>query len=216
VDYATACYRALGCELMERSQRRGAFDVAFLGAGSDVLLEFQGPPPPAESEECAACRGWSIERVALACDDAASARARLAEAGVTSAWEPAPFAIDGTTLAISAGVQSPEGLMIDLVQHADVAVPRPARGERGDLALHHVCLLTRDLTAAEKFWTSSFGLVKTYDFTAPDGETGKRVGFVMLGDEHFDGDGPRVLLGDHRRITRQHRRAGDGTPRAVL
>lgn len=50
VDYAAACYRALGCEVMERSRRRGTFDVAYLGAGADVLLELQGRPLPAESE----------------------------------------------------------------------------------------------------------------------------------------------------------------------
>lgn len=206
VDYAAACYRALGCETMERSRRRGAFDVAYLGAGTDVLVELQGRPLPAESEEYLARQGWSIERVALACDDVAAAHARLLAAGVEEAWAPQPFEIDGTTLAVAAGVWSPEGLMIDLVQLVDAAVPRPVRGRRGDLALHHVCLLTRDLAAAEEFWTKHFGLVKTYDFTAPlddaDSEpdslgdhrsgaasertrSGRR-GFVMLSDRHFD------------------------------
>ena len=167
VDYAAACYRALGCETMERSRRRGAFDVAYLGAGTDVLVELQGRPLPAESEEYLARQGWSIERAALACDDVAAAHARLLAAGVEEAWSPQPFEIDGTTLAVAAGVWSPEGLMIDLVQLVDAAVPRPVRGHRGDLALHHVCLLTRDLAGAEEFWTRHFGLVKTYDFTAP-------------------------------------------------
>lgn len=169
VDYAAACYRALGCETMERSRRRGAFNVAYLGAGTDVLVELQGRPLPAESEEYLARQGWSIERVALACDDVAAAHARLLEAGVEEAWAPQPFEIDGTTLAVAAGVWSPEGLMIDLVQLVDAAVPRPVRDRRGELALHHVCLLTRDLDGAEEFWTSHFGLVKTYDFTAPLG-----------------------------------------------
>lgn len=124
VDYAAACYRALGCEVMERSRRRGAFDAAYLGAGTDVLVELQGRPLPAESEEYLARQGWSIERVALACDDAAAAHARLLEAGVKEAWAPQPFEIDGTTLAVAAGVWSPEGLMIDLVQLVDAAVPR--------------------------------------------------------------------------------------------
>lgn len=188
VDYAAACYRALGCETMERSRRRGAFDVAYLGAGTDMLVELQGRPLPAESEEYLARQGWSIERMALACDDVAAAHARLLAAGVEEAWAPQPFVIDGTTLAVAAGVWSPEGLMIDLVQLVDAAVPRPVRGQRGELALHHVCLLTRDLAAAEKFWTEHFGLVKTYDFTAPldDPGSGRRKGFVMLSDSHFD------------------------------
>lgn len=75
VDYAAACYRALGCEVTERSRRQGAFDAAYLGAGTDVL-----------------------------------------------------------------------------VQLVDAAVPRPVRGGRGGLALHHVCLLTRDLAGAEEFF----------------------------------------------------------------
>ena len=206
VDYAAACYRALGCETMERSRRRGAFDVAYLGAGADVLVELQGRPLPAESEEYLARQGWSIERVALACDDAAAAHARLLAAGVKEAWAPQPFVIDGTTLAVAAGVWSPEGLMIDLVQLVDAAVPRPVRGQRGELALHHVCLLTRDLAAAEKFWTEHFGLVKTYDFTAPldDPGSGRRKGFVMLGDRHFDHAGHEFCLeiigGEHDSI----------------
>ena len=206
VDYAAACYRALGCETMERSQRRGAFDVAYLGTGTDVLVELQGRPLPAESEEYLARQGWSIERVALACDDVAAAHARLLAAGVEEAWAPQPFEIDGTTLAVAAGVWSPEGLMIDLVQLVDAAVPRPVRGRRGELALHHVCLLTRDLAAAEKFWTEHFGLVKTYDFTAPldDPGSGRRKGFVMLSDSHFDGAGHEFCLeiigGEHDSI----------------
>ncbi len=225
VDYAAACYRALGCEVMERSRRRGAFDAAYLGAGTDVLVELQGRPLPAESEEYLARQGWSIERVALACDDVAAAHARLLEAGVEEAWAPQPFEIDGTTLAVAAGVWSPEGLMIDLVQLVDAAVPRPARGGRGDLALHHVCLLTRDLAGAEEFWTKHFGLVKTYDFTAPlddsgseperlgdhrsgasSGRTGsgRRRGFVMLSDPHFDSAGHEFCLeiigGEHDSI----------------
>lgn len=224
VDYAAACYRALGCEVTERSRRRGAFDVAYLGAGTDVLVELQGRPLPAESEEYLARQGWSIERVALACDDVAAAHARLLDAGVEEAWAPQPFEIDGTTLAVAAGVWSPEGLMIDLVQLVDAAVPRPVRGGRGGLALHHVCLLTRDLAGAEEFWTRHFGLVKTYDFTAPlddadsepdslgghrsgavSGRAGSgRRGFVMLSDRHFDSAGHEFCLeiigGEHDSI----------------
>lgn len=192
VDYAAACYRALGCETMERSRRRGAFDMAYLGAGTDVLVELQGRPLPAESEEYLARQGWSIERVALACDDAAAAHARLLEAGVREAWPPQPFEIDGTTLAVAAGVWSPEGLMIDLVQLVDAAVPRPVRGRRGDLALHHVCLLTRDLAAAEEFWASHFGLVKTYDFTAP-----------LEGSEGGGGSNPRSEAAPSKRTDRR-------------
>ena len=228
MDYAAACYRALGCETMERSRRRGAFDVAYLGAGTDVLVELQGRPLPAESEEYLARQGWSIERMALACGDVAAAHARLLAVGVEEAWPPQPFVIDGTTLAVAAGVWSPEGLMIDLVQLMDAAVPRPVRGQRGELALHHVCLLTRDLAAAEKFWTEHFGLVKTYDFTAPlddpgsggrsdpgraatapdapldDSDSGGRKGFVMLSDSHFDRAGHEFSLeiigGEHDSI----------------
>lgn len=223
VDYAAACYRALGCEVTERSRRRGAFDVAYLGAGTDVLVELQGRPLPAESEEYLARQGWSIERVALACDDVAAAHARLLDAGVEEAWAPQPFEIDGTTLAVAAGVWSPEGLMIDLVQIVDAAVPRPVRGGRGGLALHHVCLLTRDLAGAEQFWTKHFGLVKTYDFTAPLDDAGaepdslgghrsgaapggrtSRRGFVMLSDPHFDSAGHEFSLeiigGEHDSI----------------
>ena len=114
-------------------------------------------------------------------------------AGVLSAWEPEPFVVDGVTLAVAAGVWSPEGLMIDLVEHRDVAVPRPVRGARDDLALHHVCFVTPDLARAEAFWVEHFGLVKTYDFTAPLPEGGTQ-GFVMLSDPFFDADGHEFSL----------------------
>ena len=39
VDHALAVYRALGCQIMERNYRRGEFDVAYFGSGTDVLLE---------------------------------------------------------------------------------------------------------------------------------------------------------------------------------
>ncbi len=193
VDYSSGVYRALGCELTERAYRRGSHDVAYCGAGTDVLLEFQGPPLLAESEEYLTHQPWSIERVALACQDVEEAYARLMAAGVASAWAPEPFIIDGVTLAVAAGVWSPEGLMIDLVEHRDVAVPRPARGRRGDLALHHVCCVTSDLARAEAFWVEHFGLVKTYDFTAPLPDGGKQ-GFVILSDPFFDAAGHEFSL----------------------
>ena len=211
VDYSLGVYRALGCELTERTCRRGSHDVAYGGAGTDVLLEFQGPPLLPESTQYLARQPWSIERVALRCDDVEKAYAGLMDAGVASAWAPEPFVIDGVTLAMAAGVWSPEGLMIDLVEHRDVAVPRPARGPREDLALHHVCCVTSDLARAEAFWVEHFGLVKTYDFTAPlpdsaegaggddaggpDGPArGGIQGFVMLSDPFFDAAGHEFSL----------------------
>lgn len=193
VDYSFGVYRALGCEVTERTYRRGSHDVAYGGAGTDVLLEFQGPPLPAESEEYLRSQPWSIERVALVCEDVEAAYAGLMAAGVPSAWAPEPFIVDGVTLAVAAGVWSPEGLMIDLVEHRDVAVPRPARGPRGDLALHHVCFVTSDLARAEAFWVEHFGLVKTYDFTAPLPGGGTQ-GFVMLSDPFFDAAGHEFSL----------------------
>ena len=193
VDYSFGVYRALGCQLTERTYRRGCHDVAYGGAGTDVLLEFQGPPLLPESEDYLARQPWSIERVALVCDDVEAAYARLMAAGVPSAWAPEPFVVDGVTLAVAAGVWSPEGLMIDLVEHRDVAVPRPVRGPREDLALHHVCFVTPDLARAEAFWVEHFGLVKTYDFTAPL-PGGGRQGFVMLSDPFFDAAGHEFSL----------------------
>ncbi len=61
VDYAVAVYRALGFELTERSYRRGVHDVAYGGAGTDVLLGLRGRPLPAPSEQYLARQGWSIE-----------------------------------------------------------------------------------------------------------------------------------------------------------
>ena len=200
---ALATYRALGCDLTERASRRGQFDIAFMAAGSDVLLEFQAPPLLAESEEYVARQGFSIERIAVVCDDVQAAYAELIDAGVASAWAPTPFVVDGVTLAVAAGVWSPEGLMIDIVEHKDVRVPRPARAERGDLALHHACCLTSDLAAAEEFWTSRFGLAKVLDFSAP-ADGGGTKGFVMLADPFFDAAGHEFVLeiigGEHDSI----------------
>lgn len=187
-DHALTTYKALGCEVLERKYRKGQFDLAFAGAGTDVVLEFQGPPLLPESEEYIARQGWSVERIAFECDDVRTAYAELISHGVASAWEPTPFEFDGSVLAIAAGVWSPDGLMIDLVQHENVAFPRPQRLDRGDLALHHACCLTPDLAAAERFWTTHFGLTKVLDFTAPL-EGGGTKGFVMLGDEAFDSGG---------------------------
>ncbi len=203
LDHALATYRAIGCETMEVSRRRGSHQVAYAGAGTDVLLEWQAPPLLPESEEYVDRQGWSIERVAFVCDDVATAYETLIASGVESAWAPEPFIVDGVTMAIAAGVWSPEGLMVDLVQHVNVAVPRPTRGERGDLALHHVCCLTPDLAAAERFWTQHFGLTKVYDFTAPLPDGGTK-GFVMLGDSDFDSEAHEfsleVIGGEHDSI----------------
>lgn len=193
MDHALATYRALGCRLEERHYRRGDHSVGFMSAGTDVLMEFQSAPFLAESEEYLAEQGFSIERIAFVVDDVQAAYDDLIAAGVPSAWEPEPFVIDGVEISIAAGVWSPEGLMIDIVQHLNVAVPRPRRGPRGDLALHHACSLTPDLAAAETFWTSRFGLTKTYDFTAPLPDGGTK-GFVMLSDPDFDEAGHEFSL----------------------
>lgn len=185
VDHAMATYKALGMKTMERAYHPGQFDIGFLGAGTDVLFEFQGPPLLAESEEYIARQGHSIERIALSCDDVQKAYDDLIASGLKSAWEPTPFVVAGVTLAIAAGLWTPDGLMIDLVQLVDAEVPRPERGERGDLALHHACYLTDDLSGAEDFWVTHFGLRKTYDFTAPL-EGGGTKGFIMLSDPDFD------------------------------
>jgi catechol 2,3-dioxygenase-like lactoylglutathione lyase family enzyme len=185
MDHAVATYRALGCKTMERNHRDGAHDLAYLAANTDVLLEYQAPPLLAESEEYVAKQGYSIERIALVCDDVEAAYQELIDAGVESAWAPEPFVVDGIALAIAAGVWSPEGVMIDIVTHKNVHVPRPNRGDRGDLALHHACYLTPDLAKAEAFWTTHFGLKKSFDFTAPL-EGGGTKGFIMLTDPFFD------------------------------
>ncbi len=193
MDHALATYRALGCALQERHFRRDDHSVAFLSAGTDVLMEFQSAPFLPESEEYLDTQGFSIERIAFVVDDVRAAYDELITAGIPSAWEPEPFVIDGVEIAVAAGVWSPEGLMIDIVQHVNVAVPRPARGDRGDLALHHACCLTPDLAAAETFWTRHFGLTKTYDFTAPLPAGGTK-GFVMLSDPDFDESGHEFSL----------------------
>ena len=177
---------------MERNYRRGAYDVAYSNAGTDVLLEFQAPLLLAESEEYVARQGYSIERIAFVCDDVHTAydepcsRPRVG-------MKPEPFVVDGVPMAIAAGIWSPEGLMIDIVEHVNVHVPCAPRGDRSDPALHHACCLTPDLVAAEAFWTTHFGLTKTYDFTAPM-EGGGRKGFVMLSDPFFDADGHEFSL----------------------
>ncbi|MGI9614153.1 MAG: VOC family protein [Acidimicrobiales bacterium] len=189
VDHAMDTFRALGMTTMERQYAPGEYDIGFLGAGVDVLFEFQGPPLLAESEEYVARQGHSIERIALSCDDVRQAYDNLTRAGLASAWEPEPFVVAGVTLAIAAGLWTPDGLMIDLVQLVDAEVPRPTRGQRGELALHHACYLTDDLARAEDFWVTHFGLTKTYDFTAPldtEDPTGGTRGFIMLSDPDFD------------------------------
>jgi len=193
MDYALAAYRALGCEPMERNQRKGVHDLAYMAAGTDVILEYQAPPLLAESEEYVEKQGYSIERIALVCDDVETAYADLIAAGVESAWEPDPFVVDGVPMAIAAGVWSPEGVMIDIVTHKNVHVPRPTRTDRGELSLHHACYLTPDLAKAEEFWTTHFGLKKSYDFTAPmDG--GGTKGFIMLTDPFFDAENHEFSL----------------------
>ena len=131
MDIALATYRALGVEVMERNYRRGVHDLAYASAGTDVLLEFQAPPLLAESEEYVARQGYSIERVAFVCHDAQVAYDELIAAGIESAWEPEPFVVNGEPMAIAAGVWSPDGLMIDIVEHLNVHVPRTPRRGRG-------------------------------------------------------------------------------------
>ena len=123
MDVALATYRALGVDVMERNYRRGVHDLAYANAGTDVLLEFQAPPLLAESEEYVAKQGYSIERIAFVCDDAYRAYDELIAAGLESAWKPEPFVVNGEPMAVAAGLWSPEGLMIDVVQHLNVHVP---------------------------------------------------------------------------------------------
>lgn len=175
LEHAAATYLAIGCEQHNHPGTTPHDKATLLGAGTDVLLEVQAPPFSPRAQQYIDQQKHSIDRVTLACTDVGTAHGELVANGVASAWEPDA---EGT-----AGVLSPEGLLIELVQAADpAALPRT---DRGQLALHHACYLTPDLAAAESFWVQHFGLTKTYDFTAPL-DSGGTKGFVMLSDPHYD------------------------------
>lgn len=167
LDVATATYRAIGCELVG-----GVDNVRYLRAGTDVLIELMGPPYPKESEAWVQGHGASIERVAFAVDDVSAT-----PAGATRLWSPRDFAVDGVTLATTAGYQTPDGLTVDLVLLTEHAPARPASDST--LRLHHVCHLTGDLNASTRYWEEAFGLSVVYDFTKAN------AGFVMLADSDW-------------------------------
>jgi len=186
VDFAMATHRAIGASTLGRLQRSETIDLGTMSASTDVAIEFQGPPLPERSAQYHARQGWSIERVALSCPDVTLAYATLTDAGVPGLWEPTPVLTVSGETTMSAGLTSPDGLIIELVQ-ISLNRSHPSRTSRKNLALHHVCCVTDDLRAAEEFWTGSIGLSKVLDFTAPlPNDPHGRRGFVMLGDPDYD------------------------------
>jgi catechol 2,3-dioxygenase-like lactoylglutathione lyase family enzyme len=188
VDIAGSVYGALGMEVLARDHEQGSHDLAYFGAGTDVALEIMGPPLFPESQSWVDEHGWSIERIALSCDDVQREYDRLIDAGLASAWEPTPFAPGGEVMAIAAGLFTPDGLMIDIIERVNVELPAPKPRTRDDLRLHHVSYLTSDLGRDVAFWTQHFGLRCVYDFTRDN------AGFVLLADEHWDPEGHDFLL----------------------
>jgi len=145
---------------------------AFVGRGSDVMIELVGPPfqpyGPHHVERPGATAnhlGFVVEDLDLAFEQLRSERV---------AWEPTD--VHGVR---HFGILDPHGVLLEfLCSSIDTRVTAPE--PTGAVRLHHISLLTPDLRATERFFAERLGMRTVIEHTENDG------GFLFMIDEHFD------------------------------
>lgn len=173
----------LGHEMTARFTKEGEYDVAYVGIGSDTLLELVGEPfVPAEKEYLG--KKGNINCMTLECEDADKAFEELKDKGINIAWEP--VTVENIR---QFGIFDADGLLVKIYNYTDgkrIKTPDISNHDPNDLTLQHICLLTEDYKRSLKFYKENFGLkeVVHHEHPNPDGSVG---GYFFLVDSDYDG-----------------------------
>jgi catechol 2,3-dioxygenase-like lactoylglutathione lyase family enzyme len=139
-------------ELIAHFNTAGTVDLAFLAAGSDLLLELIAAPFSDSEQAFIDKRGYALHHLAFAVSDLAASYAALTAAGLRVAWEPDDF-----LFVRHFGVYDDCGNVVEILQEND-PLPKPSVAREFPYQLHHPTLLSDDWQRTEQFYATHFGL----------------------------------------------------------
>ena len=189
VAASTAYFRdVLGHEVVARYFNRGAYDLTFLGSGSELLLELIGPPFSDGEQAYFETRGGSFHHIAFAVPDVDVAFAELTANGLGVAWAPDDF-----LFVRHCGVIDDSGIVVEILQEqeplARVPAVDPGQPERAMFLLHHFDIFSDDWRRTRAFYARHFGMRSLYEYIYDDGGAS-----VYLADVHFDANKRQALV----------------------
>lgn len=190
-DTATSAryYRErLGHRSVARLYAAEEYDLTFLSAGSDLLLELIGQPLSAGEAAFAAARGWRIHHLAFEVADVDAAFKRLQRDGLTAVWQPEAFDFAGQLRGRHGGVLDDCGNVLELIQLEKELAKQPV-SSRPFIQLHHANILSDDWRRTRDFYTTHFGLKSVYEHIYPKGGA-----FLYLADSFFNFGSHNILL----------------------
>ncbi|MDO4552945.1 MAG: VOC family protein [Bacillota bacterium] len=181
--------RALGNQLAARFT--GAdYDVAYVGSGTDLLLELVGKPY-APTPDAFAGKG-AIAYMGLETEDADAACRELQGKGIAPVYGP----VD-TPLTREFGILDAAGLPVRIFAYKEgcrPGAPGPAREPaENPLSLHHLSMLIKgeDYEAELRFYEELLGFRTVTTYPENPGVVG---GFAFLADAFFDGEEHNVMF----------------------
>jgi len=182
LDKAVDQYRnALGFEVTARLENKNGYKVAYLGKGSDGLLEIIENPVVAAEREYLGKKG-NVCSVSFEVSDADEAFEDMKAKGAKVAFEP----VNALNTRVF-GVLDPDDLLVKIYNYTDenkiatpdLSIPMKA----SDMTLHHICKLTKNLVASEKWYEDFVGL-KT--IATRTGDLAKTGGYNFMIDPYYD------------------------------
>ena len=186
-EASLAFYRdVLEHQVTTRCQNRDRFNVAFVGVGSDATLELVGAPFLDYEQAFVDAHGYGMNHFAFEVEDADAAFAELKAKGLTVAWEPRDV-----ILVRQCAFYDPDGILIEVFHHLDKDAPLmpPDPNKKGELAFHHLDLLTENWRRSQRFYEEHFGLKLVYEYIDKEDHA-----FVFLVDPFFDFESHNFMI----------------------
>lgn len=180
----------MGMQLTARIQDDSQYDVAYIGQGSDGLIELV-KKPYIEAEKKYLNRRYSVYSISFETEDVDKAFEEMKGKGVNIAWEP----VEVLGMKVF-GMTDLDDNLIKVYSYTgnEKIIPTPDLTKiltKTDMTLHHVSLITKDIKTTANFYENIFNL-KTISQRTDDIE--KTGGFVFMADPYLDSNAHTILF----------------------
>lgn len=181
--------KGLGFQKTDQLFEEGKYNLAYVGNGSDGLIEIIEKPLISEEEKYLGKKG-NITSVSFEVEDADIAFEEIKSKGVQIAWTPV------TSLNIRVfGVLDRDDNLIKVYSYMDnnkIVEPNlSVQLSDADMILHHICVITKDIKKLEAFYKNVFGLKTVSQRTDDISKTG---GFVFMVDPYYKENGHNIMF----------------------
>lgn len=170
-------------EITARYYYRGAYDLTFLGSGSELLLELVGRPFSQGEQTHFDKHGAGFHHLAFQVEDADAAFADLQSKGLRVAWEPDDF-----LFVRHFGVYDNNGIVIEILEEKE-PLARPQGKAPAPFKLHHFDIFSRDWRQTKQFYAENFGFRSVFEYIYES-----KGAFIYLADPFFDSEHRQLLL----------------------